>query len=96
MVDDEPDRKLRGSLLLRELLVADPEEQLENLMNPYLGTLDPYDQAADAAYRIVFGQLEAMAVINTDGRLIGAMTIGAAVSLLVPQSSGLVPLRIFS
>jgi magnesium transporter len=71
-----------GGVMINDL-IALPAEQ----------TLDPFDSAADAAYRIVNGQLEAMPVINTRGTLIGAMTIAAAVSLLVPR---LGPLRVFS
>jgi magnesium transporter len=93
LVDDEPDGKLRGSVSLRELLAADANTKLEDLMDPYLETLDPFEAAADAAYRIVGGQLDAMPVTNTHGRLIGAMTVAAAVSILVPR---LGPLRIFS
>ena len=85
--------KLLGSLPLRELLAASADSGLKDLMDPYLETLDPFDSASDAAYRIVNGQLEAMPVINSDGGLIGAMTIAAAVSLLVPR---LGPLRVFS
>ncbi|HEX6125110.1 MAG TPA: CBS domain-containing protein [Pyrinomonadaceae bacterium] len=93
LVDDQPDGKLLGAVSLRELLTANADAQLKDLMDPYLETLNPFDSAADAAYQIVSGQLEAMPVTNTNGRLIGAMTIAAAVSLLVPR---LGPLRVFS
>ena len=85
--------KLLGSIPLRELLTANPDAKVKDLMDPYLETLDPFDSANDAAYRIVNGQLEAMPVIDSHGKLIGAMTIAAAVSLLVPR---LGPLRVFS
>ena len=93
LLDDEPNGKLLGAVSLRELLTANAETKLKDLMDPYLETLGPFDPAADAAYRIVNGQLEAMPVTNTNGTLIGAMTIAAAVSLLVPR---LGPLRVFS
>ncbi|CAN5607056.1 hypothetical protein BH18ACI3_BH18ACI3_13840 [soil metagenome] len=96
VVDEEPDRKLRGSITLRELLSADPDSRLEDLMDPYIETLDAYGSAADAAYRVVSGQLEAMAVTDNHGKLIGALTIAAAIALLVPRSSGLTQLRVFS
>lgn len=95
IVDRKRNGKLMGTVSLRELLAADGRTKLESLMDPYLETLDPYDLAADAAYRIVGGQLEAMAVTNSQGRLIGAMTISAAVSLLVPINGG-GRLRVFS
>ena len=95
-VIDEPEGKLRGSLSLRELLSADPKARLEDLMYPYLETLDAYESAADAAHRIVGGQLEAMPVTNAQGRLVGAMTIAAALSVLMPLSNGPGRLKIFS
>lgn len=94
-VDKEPQYKLRGAVSLREFLTADPELALADIMDPYLETLDPYQPATDAAHRIVGGQLEAMPVTDTDGRLIGAMTISAAISLLVPLA-GAGRLRVFS
>jgi Mg/Co/Ni transporter MgtE len=69
---------------------------LEEIMDPYLETLEPFEDATDAAYRIVGGQLHAMPVVATDGRLIGAMTIDAAISQLVPATSSLQSLRVFS
>ena len=96
VIDKESEGKLVGTVSLRELLAADPRKKLENLMDPYLETLDPYESAADAAYRIVGGQLEAMPVTNSQGRLIGAMTISAAVSLIVPITGGAGRLKVFS
>jgi hypothetical protein len=37
-----------------------------------------------------------MPVVNASGRLIGAMTISSAISQLVPASSGLQGMRVFS
>jgi len=96
VVDDDPEGRLRGAISLRELLASDPNASLESEMDPYLATLDPFESASDAAYRIVGGQLEAMPVVNSQGRLIGAMTISSAISMLVPASSGLHGVRIFS
>jgi CBS domain-containing protein len=96
VVDEEPGGKLRGALSLRELLAADPDEKLENLMDPYVATLSPFESAGEAAYRIVGGQLDAMPVVNDAGQLIGAMTIASAISQVVPASSGLHGVRVFS
>ena len=65
-------------------------------MDPYLETLDPYQDAADAAHRIVGGQLHAMPVVAKEGKLVGAMTIDAAISQLLPSSSILQTVRVFS
>jgi magnesium transporter len=96
VVDEEPDGKLRGSVSLRDLLATDADKNVVDLMDPYVATLDPFESAGDAAYRIVSGQLQAMPVVNASGRLIGAMTISSAISQLVPASSGLQGVRVFS
>jgi len=96
LVDDEESRKLRGAALLRDMLTADDDQTIEDVMDPYLKVLDPFDDAGDAAYKIVNGQLSAMPVVNTEGRLIGAMTIDAAIARLIPATSNLQTLRVFS
>jgi Mg/Co/Ni transporter MgtE len=93
LIDEEPNGRLRGSLSLRELLGADPEAKLEDLMDPYLETLNAYQNARDAAYKIIGGQLEAMPVTDEEGKLLGAMTIAAAIAVSVPP---LRQLRVFS
>jgi len=96
LIDDEESRKLRGAALLRDMLTADDDQTIEDVMDPYLKVLDPFDDAGDAAYKIVNGQLSAMPVVNTEGRLIGAMTIDAAIARLIPAASNLQTLRVFS
>jgi len=96
VVDDEKERLLRGSINLRELLAADDSQTLQNIMDPYLQTLTPFDDANDAAYRMVGGQLPAMPVINTRGELIGAMTVEAAIARLLPSNANFQRLRVFS
>jgi len=96
IVDDETDKRLKGSIALRDLLAADDESTLDDVMDPYIQALNPFDGAGDAAYRIVTGQLPAMPVINKDGAIIGAMTVEAAIERLVPTTSNLQRIRIFS
>jgi magnesium transporter len=96
VVEDDATNKLRGAIPLRDILITDETKTLEEIMDPYLETLEPFEDATDAAYRIVGGQLHAMPVVATDGRLIGAMTIDAAISQLVPATSSLQSLRVFS
>jgi hypothetical protein len=75
VVDNKESCILRGSMNLRELLSADEHEPLQDLMDPYIQSLLPFDNADDAAYRIVNGQLLAMPVTDKGGKLIGAMTV---------------------
>ena len=96
LVDDLKSRKLRGAALLRDLLTVEDDQRIDEIMDPYLKILGPFDDAADAAYKIVNGQLSAMPVVDPDGRLLGAMTIDAAISRLIPATSNLQTLRVFS
>jgi CBS domain-containing protein len=95
-VDDNENRRLRGSITLRQLLIVEDDKTLDEVMDPYLEVLSPHDLATNGAYKIVDGQLPAMPVVNEDGRLLGAMTIDSAIALLVPVASGLQTLRVFS
>jgi magnesium transporter len=96
IVDDETNKRLKGSITLRDLLAADDADTLDHVMDPYIQALNPFDSAGDAAYRIVTGQLPAMPVINKEGAIIGAMTVEAAIERLVPATSDLQRIRIFS
>jgi magnesium transporter len=96
VVDDEANGRLRGAVNLKDMLAAEKTAKLEDIMDPYLQSLDPFSKAYDAAYRIVSSQLPAMPVIDKDTRLIGVMTVEAAVSRLVPNTSSLQRLRVFS
>lgn len=92
----ENDGRLKGSIKLRDLLANNDATELADIMDPYIAPLEPFAPAHDAAYRIVAGQLAAMPVVEENGKLIGAMTINAAIDQLVPESSSLRTLRVFS
>lgn len=96
VVDDEESRRLRGVLTLRELLVADEAARLAEVMNPYVTTLDPLDAAARAAYRVLSSHLAALPVVGRDGRLLGIMTVDAAVAQVAPQSWASQAPKVFS
>lgn len=96
VVDEEKGAALRGSIDLKELLASDDSRKLQDVMDPYIQTLSPFDDAGNAAYRMVSGQLPAMPVINSRSELIGAMTIGVAIEQLLPSNSSFQRLRVFS
>ncbi len=97
VVDDEETGTLRGTVPLKQLLTMDDASRtLEDLMDPYVDALEPFQPATAAAHRIVETGVPAMPVIDNDGRLIGAMTVDAAITALVASTSELQTLRIFS
>jgi CBS domain-containing protein len=96
IVEDEGTRRLRGVMTLRDLLIAEEGRRVEELMNSYLILLHPLDSARDAAYRVLTSHLAALPVVGEEGRILGAVTVDAAVAQVVPQSwRGQAP-RVFS
>ncbi|MGI8654985.1 MAG: magnesium transporter MgtE N-terminal domain-containing protein [Pyrinomonadaceae bacterium] len=86
VVDDEEERHLRGLISLRNLLTADDDKKLEDVMDPYVTTLDPLDEADKAAYQVINSDLAAMPVVGSKGQLIGVVTVDAAVGQVAPSS----------
>jgi magnesium transporter len=88
VVEDQPPHKLRGVVSLRQTV--------EEIMNPYLITLSPFDSPSEAGYRLLNSQLAAMPVIGREGELLGTVTIDAAVSQVAPRSWRAQAPRVFS
>ncbi len=75
---------LVGTVRIRDLIEKDEAEQLEDIMEPYVTTLNPFDPALDAAYKVIGAQVAAMPVTDRDGFLLGAVTIDAAIARAIP------------
>jgi magnesium transporter len=85
-VEDRPPHKLRGVLSLRQFLTAEDEQTVEEIMNPYLLALSPFDSPTEAGYRLLNSQLAALPVVGKEGELLGTVTIDAAVSQVAPRN----------
>jgi magnesium transporter len=96
VIESEDTRRLRGVITLRNLFAADDHERIDDLMNPYLITLEPLRLARDAAYRVIDSRLPALPVVGNNHRLLGAVTIDAAVALVAPPSWSAQAPRVFS
>jgi magnesium transporter len=96
VVDEEEPHKLRGVLSLRQLILAEEDQTIEEIMNPYLITLSPFDSPDVAGYRLLTSQLAALPVIGSQGQLVGTVTIDAAVSQVAPRSWRAQAPRVFS
>jgi CBS domain-containing protein len=86
VVEEKPPHKLRGVLSLRQLLTAEDDQTVEQMMNPYLLALSPFDSPVEAGYRLLNSQLAALPVVGREGQLLGTLTIDAAVSQVAPRS----------
>lgn len=96
VVDDQAPHRLRGVVSLRQFLVAEDHQTIEEIMNSYLIVLSPLDSPIHAAYRLLNSQLAALPVVGKDGELLGTVTIDAAVSQVAPRSWRAQAPRVFS
>lgn len=96
IVNDEKSRRLRGSISIRNLITADDNERLEDIMDPYMTTLDPLAPAGPAAYRVIESHMAALPVAGDEGQLLGVVTVDAAVSQVAPHSWSTQAPRVFS
>ncbi|HEX5500402.1 MAG TPA: CBS domain-containing protein, partial [Thermomicrobiales bacterium] len=85
VVDHERERRLRGVLTLRDLMSADAGRAINDLMTRDLITVAPSDTATAAARRVLESQLLALPVIDDDRRLLGVVTVDAAIERVAPS-----------
>lgn len=90
------DKTLRGSVSLKSLLMMEEDASIEEVMDPHIDALTPMQPALTGAHRLLDSGLAAMPVIDEEGRILGAMTVDAAISRIVASTSELQTLRIFS
>jgi len=96
VVDTLADGRLKGVVTLREFVLATDDQLIADVMRAEISTLDPREPAIDAARRVADQDLAAMPVIAQDGRLLGAVTIDAAISQIAPAGWGQQTPRVFS
>ncbi|HEX8097992.1 MAG TPA: CBS domain-containing protein [Pyrinomonadaceae bacterium] len=96
VVADDESKELRGLISLRNLFIAGDDERLAEIMDPFVTVLHPLDDATDAAYRVINSHLAAMPVVDQGRKLVGVVTVDAAVALVAPSDwRGQAP-RVFS
>jgi Mg/Co/Ni transporter MgtE len=86
VVESAETRKLAGVVTLRDLLVQDEQRLLSEVMRRDMVTVGPLESGVAAARRVVEEHLAALPVVARDGRLLGAITVDAAVAMLVPAT----------
>jgi len=96
VVTDEKTRELQGVISLRHLFTAEDDELLKDIMDPYLSTLHPLDDANEGAYRVIDSHVAALPVVGEKGELIGLVTIDAAIAQVAPPDWRSQAPRIFS
>ena len=96
VVENDATRVLHGMTSLRSLVVAEEEQRLEEIVNPYITTLDPLEAADVGAYRVLNSHLAALPVVGREKQLLGIVTVDAAVREVAPQSWSSQAPKVFS
>lgn len=96
VVDDLAQRRLQGVLTLRDLITAGDDRPVSTVMQRQLVTVDPLEPARVAAQRVADTQLDALPVVGGDHRLLGVITVDAAVAQIAPAAWRRQAPRVFS
>jgi len=86
LVDDPEQRRLRGVITLRDLLVAPAATPVARVMTPEPFAVRPDWPALRVAEQLLEHDLNAVPVVTADGRLVGIVTVDAALGLLAPAA----------
>jgi magnesium transporter len=86
VVETLESRRLRGMVTLRELLTANHEASLQEVMNPFLTVLAPLGDLGPACEEVIDNRVQALPVVGDDGRIVGAVTADTALAHIAPAS----------
>lgn len=83
----EAGNKVIGVISLRELLIADPEQGIAEVMRTNLLSALPTMDQEDVARRMAKYDLNVMPVVTEDGKLLGIITIDDIIDVLVAEQT---------
>jgi CBS domain-containing protein len=86
IVDGADSCRLCGVVTLRDLHVADAAAPIEQVMKPNMITAGPLESALEVAHRIADSGLNAIPVVAADQKLLGIVTIDAAMRQIMPEA----------
>jgi Mg/Co/Ni transporter MgtE len=78
--------RLVGIVSLRDLLLADPQTQMMNIMRPVECIARPLDDERDVARLIADEDLVALPVIDDEGKMLGIVTVDDAIDVILPTA----------
>ncbi|HYH87306.1 MAG TPA: CBS domain-containing protein [Pyrinomonadaceae bacterium] len=85
VVEEENSWKLSGVIALRNLILADPDAPLHEVMRDEFQHAHPKDRARDVAETIAEYNLLALPVVDDAGEIAGIVTVDDAMELLLPK-----------
>ena len=78
--------RLVGVVSLRDLLLADPQTQMMNVMRPVECIARPLDEERDVARLIADEDLVALPVVDDEGKMLGIITVDDAIDVILPTA----------
>lgn len=78
--------RLKGALAVAQILTSDPAKQARRIMQTETFTLNPLDDASDAAQAFERYDLVSAAVVDEAGRLVGRLTVNEVVDVIREES----------
>ncbi len=79
--------RLAGVVSLRELLIADPEHQIVEVMRTNIISVPPTMDQEEVARRMAKYDLNVIPVVSDDGKLLGVITIDDIIDVLVQEQT---------
>lgn len=80
-------RKLEGIVTVKDLLLADDDEIVENLMDPNVVYATTTEDQTDVSEKFSDYDLIAMPVVDTEGRLVGIVTVDDIIDVMEDEAT---------
>jgi len=82
----EAEGRLLGHVDLRDLLLADPEARISEIMRPAECVAHALDNERDVAHLIADKDLVALPVVDEEGKMLGIVTVDDAIDVILPTA----------
>ena len=80
------DKRLEGIVTAKDLLISDPETPLAEIMDENVIFVHTHDDKEEVAMKLEKYDFLAMPVVDSEGRLVGIVTIDDALDVLIEES----------
>lgn len=83
----DPVGRLLGVVTLRKLLIAQPEQRMDELMRTRIVTVPPETDQEEVARLVSRYDLSAIPVVTADGRMLGIVSVDDVIDVLVEEGT---------
>jgi len=80
-------RNLRGTISVRDLILADPQVHVSEIMNTEVNSVPPEMDQEEVARLLGRYNLVSIPVVNNDGRLLGRVTVDDVIDILEEEAT---------